>query len=140
MIRKTALPGDVSRRLDSVGSALAHCPGVLFGYVFGSAASDRLTPLSDVDIAVYVDDSVDPGEAWFEAIRTVTRHLGTDEVDVVLLNAAPTALVGRILQTRRVVYDRDPLRRHQFESQALRDFFDFRVFEQRLLARRIRRG
>ncbi|MBI3455480.1 MAG: nucleotidyltransferase domain-containing protein [Candidatus Rokubacteria bacterium] len=140
MIRRKALPPDVATRLETLGSALACCPGVLFGYVFGGAASGRLTPLSDVDVAVYLEDSVDPVDARFAAIRAVTRHLGTDEVDVVVLNTAPTALVGRILQTRRVVYDRDPFQRHRFESHALREFFDFRLFEQRLFARGARRG
>ncbi|WP_133174608.1 hypothetical protein [Candidatus Methylomirabilis limnetica] len=55
---------------------------------------------------------------------------------MVVLNTAPTALTGRILQTRRVIFDRDPFRRHLFESLALREFFDFRIFEHRLLARR----
>ncbi|MBI3456111.1 MAG: nucleotidyltransferase domain-containing protein [Candidatus Rokubacteria bacterium] len=140
MIRKKALPPDVSARLETLGSALAGCPGVLFGYVFGRAASGRLTPLSDADVAVYLDETVDPVEARLAAIRAVTRHLATEEVDLVVLNTAPTALVGRILQNRRVVYDRDPFQRHRFESRALREFFDFRVFEQRLFARRARRG
>jgi len=47
---------------------------------------------------------------------------------VVVLNTAPTALTGRILQARQVIFDRDPFRRHLFESLALREFFDFRIF------------
>ena len=39
----------------------------------------------------------------------------------VVLNTAPTALVGRILGSRRVILDREPFRRHRFESQALRE-------------------
>jgi hypothetical protein len=57
-------------------------------------------------------------------------------VDLVMLNTAPTALAGRVLAGRRVILDRDPFRRHRFESLALRRFFDFRLFEHRLLARR----
>ncbi|HXJ84872.1 MAG TPA: hypothetical protein VMS64_40045 [Candidatus Methylomirabilis sp.] len=52
-----------------------------------------------------------------------------------ILNTAPTALVGRILGSRRVIVDRQPFRRHRFESQALREFLDFRIFEHRLLSR-----
>jgi len=75
-----------------------------------------------------------------EVIGRATAHLGTDEVDVVVLNTAPTALAGRILQSRQVICDRDPFRRHRFESRALREFFDFRVFERRHLAQRFGRG
>jgi hypothetical protein len=54
----------------------------------------------------------------------------------VVLNTAPTALVGRILGSRRVILDREPFRRHRFQSQVLREFLDSRVFEHQLLSRR----
>lgn len=136
MIHKTPLPKDIRQRLSSLGQALDRYPSILFAYLFGGATASRLRPLSDVDVAVYFDDSVDPVEETLEAVGLVTAHLRTDEVDLVVLNTAPTALTGRILQTRRVISDRDPFRRHRFESLALRKFFDFRLFEHRLLARR----
>lgn len=140
MIHKTALPTDIEERLRSLGPTLQQCPGVLFAYLFGGATVSPLKPLSDVDVAVYLDDSVDPAEGRLEAIGVVTTHLQTDEVDLLVLNTAPTAVTGRVLQTRRVIFDRDPFRRHLFESLALREFFDFRIFEHRLLARRYGNG
>ena len=131
------LPTDIEVRLLDLGSALEASPGVLFAYLFGSASRGRLGPLSDVDVAVYLDDTCNPLEARLEAIGRATAQLRTDKVDVVVLNQAPIALVGRILQSRRVLCDRDPLRRHRFESLALREFADFRVFEGRILSRRL---
>ncbi len=139
MIRKRPLPAGITLRLSTLGRTLEKCPGVVFAYVFGRA-STGLRPLSDIDVAVYLDDAVDPVEGRLAAIGAVTSHLGTDEVDLVILNTAPTSLTGRILQTRRVICDRHPFRRHRFESLALREFFDFRAFEHRLLARRYGRG
>jgi len=130
------LPTDIEARLPDLGSVLEESPGVLFAYLFGSATRGRLSPLSDVDVAVYLDETCDPLEARLEAIGRATAHLGTDKVDVVVLNQAPIALAGRILQSRRVLCDREPLRRHRFESLALREFADFRVFEGRILSRR----
>lgn len=140
MIRKTPLSEDIRERLGALGQALEQCPGVVFAYVFGGGAARQLRPLSDVDVAVYLDEAVDPFEGRLKVIGAVTTHLGTDEVDVVVLNTAPTALVGRILQSREVICDRDPFGRHQFESLALREFFDFRIFEHRLLSRRYAGG
>jgi predicted nucleotidyltransferase len=140
MIHKPRLPEEIEERLGSLVQALERCPSLVFAYLFGGAALSPLKPLSDVDVAVYLDESVDPVEGRLEAIGVVTAHLRTDEVDVVVLNTAPTALTGRILQTRRILCDRDPLRRHRFESLALREFFDFRLFEHRLLARRYGNG
>ena len=136
MIRQTPLPADIATRLSGLGRALERCPAVVFAYLFGGASRGDLTPLSDVDVAVYLDDTANPVDARLEAVVTVTSHLGTDEVDVVVLNTAPTALAGRILGSRRVIVDREPFRRHRFESLALRQFLDFRIFEHQLLARR----
>jgi predicted nucleotidyltransferase len=124
----------------TLSTALEECPGVLFAYLFGGMGIGRPTPLSDVDVAVYLAEGADPLEARLDVVAKVTAHLATDEVDVVLLNNAPTALLGRILATRRVLVDRDPFSRHRFESRALREFFDFRAFERKHLAQRFARG
>jgi predicted nucleotidyltransferase len=136
MIRQKALPADIAMRLSDLGQALERCPAVVFAYLFGGAGRGDLTPLSDVDVAVYLDESAVPVDARLEVVGVVTSHLGTDEVDVVVLNSAPTALAGRILGSRRVILDREPFRRHRFESLALRQFLDFRIFEHQLLAQR----
>jgi predicted nucleotidyltransferase len=140
MIRGKPLPPDIARRLSTLGEALAGCPVVVFAYLFGGVAAGRVTPLSDVDVAVYLDPAADLVAARLQAIDAVTRHLATDAVDLVVLNSALTTLVGRVLTSRQVILDRDPFLRHRFESLALREFADFRVFEHRLLERRARRG
>lgn len=135
LMRGARLPSDLAARLATLGAVLAAHPGVVFAYLFGSAARGELRPLSDVDVAVYLTDAADPVQARLDLVTTVTRHLGTDAVDVVILNTVPTALIGRILGARQVLVDREPFRRHRFESAELRKFLDVRVREQRLLAR-----
>ena len=140
MRRRASLPEDIENRLATLGTVLDTQVAVRFAYVFGGAGRRELRPLSDVDVAVYLDDAVDPVEARLDLIGVVTKHLGTDEVDLVVLNQAPTALLGRIVQSRRVIADKDPFLRHRFESLALRAFLDFRIFERRLLDSRFARG
>ena len=140
MRRRTPLPTDIEHRLATLGTVLDAQAAVRFAYVFGSAARRELRPLSDVDVAVYLDDAADPVQARLDLIGVVTKHLGTDQVDLVVLNQAPTALLGRIVQSRRVIADKDPFLRHRFESLALRTFLDFRIFERRLLDARFARG
>ena len=139
MRRRARLPEDVEHRLTTLGAVLDGQVVVRFAYVFGGAGRGKLRPLSDVDVAVYLDETADPVQARLGLIGVVTKHLGTDEVDLVVLNQAPTALLGRIVQSRRVIVDKDPFLRHRFESLALRTFLDFRIFEQRLLDARFAR-
>lgn len=140
MVRSHPVASDVGRRLSTLAEALGPFPDVVFAYVFGSHGSGRPGPLSDVDVAVYLDEGAEPGSRRLEIVGALTRHLGTDEVDVVVLNNAPIALAGRVLVERRVILDRNPFVRHRYESLTNREFLDFRHFEHRLLARRFARG
>ena len=137
---KLTLPPDLDIRLAGLGDAIAVCPEVLFVYLFGSAATGKLTPRSDIDVAIFAQPGTDSHAVRLAAARAAARHLGTDAVDVVLLNHVPVSLAGRILLTRRVLFDRDPFTRHRYESRILRLFHDFRIREHRLLILRERHG
>jgi predicted nucleotidyltransferase len=140
MIHTSPLPDGTADRLATLGQALEACPDVVFAYLFGTAARGPLQPLSDVDVAVFLDERVDAGAGGRAVFQVVSAHLKTDEVDVIVLNTAPVAVVGRILAGRHVLCDRDPFRRQRFESRALREFCDFRTFERQHLARRFGNG
>ena len=138
---KLTLPQDLERRLAGLGDAIAaSCTNVRFAYLFGSAATGRVTPRSDVDIAIYVAPPAEGHAARLSVARAAARHLSTDAIDVVLLNTAPLSVSGRVLGSRRVILDRDPHARHAYESLTLRKFHDFRIREHRILAQRHARG
>lgn len=135
------LPADLADRLDGIGQVIvAAVPDVDFAYLFGSIALDRRTPQSDVDLAIHLAGTCDPHAARLDVARAAGRHLGTDAIDVVVLNHAPIALAGRVLTSRRVVVDRVPFVRHRYESLTARMFQDFRVREHRMLAARYPHG
>ena len=113
---------------------------IVFAYLFGSRAAGRARPSSDIDVAVFLRDGVDLIDEKLNIIGCLTQHLQTDAVDVVILNTAPTSLVGRIMAMREVVIDRDPYRRHSFESLALRQYMDFSVKETTILDNRFKLG
>lgn len=140
-MRESVLPADIVSRLKTLGGVLAEsCDAIDFAYLFGSASTGRLGPRSDVDVAIHVSPAADPHTARLEAARAATTHLGTEAVDLVLLNTAPLALAGRVLTTRQVILDRQPFQRHLYESIVARMFQDFRIREHRLLAERYSRG
>ena len=101
---------------------------VAFAYLFGSTASGRRRPDSDIDIAVYVEPPVGPNQSLDLQLALGARLESTlqqGEVDLIVLNEAPLALVGRILRERIVIYCRDEPARVRFESLAFRQFCDF---------------
>lgn len=90
--------------------------------------------MSDVDLAVYVKN---PKKLdYLKLLGEVSRILGTEEIDLVLLNNAPLSLAGRILQNRKILVDKHPFFRQKYESLILRKYFDFAIKEREILERR----
>ena len=133
MIKQNKIPSDISARLTLLESLLSRDDRVVFAYIFGGLASGEQRPLSDVDIAVYLNSCDDKAEVKLDIIGAISDVLRTDEIDLVILNGASTSLVGRILRKKRVIADKQPFLRHKFESLAMREFFDFSRKEQDIL-------
>ena len=71
-----------------------------------------------------------------EILGALIDLLQTDEIDLVILNIAPLTLRMNILESKKVVVDHVPSRRHHFESLTMREYFDFSVVEKAILERR----
>lgn len=100
---------------------------VVFAYLYGSRAVGNERPDSDLDVAVYFDDSV-PEDHYLDQSLTIASLLaeaGLSGAEVVVLNSAPLALIGRIIKQRKVIYSRDEPVRVTFESLKFREFLDF---------------
>ena len=134
MIRFKRIPDDIDQRIGLLAALLMKDSDIVFAYLFGGLLRDRRNPLSDVDLALYLKSMkrLDPLTLFGKA----SQVLGTDEIDLVVLNSAPISLAGRILQKREVLIDKDPFLRHRYESRILREFFDFTLKERDILQRR----
>jgi hypothetical protein len=134
MIRHKSIPEDIHQKIDSLAGVFLKDSNIVFAYLFGGLLKDRPNPLSDVDVAVYVKNikKLD----YLELFGNISNVLGTDEIDLVILNTAQLSLTGRVLQDRKVLVDKDPFLRHKYESTVLREFFDFKIKERDILKRR----
>lgn len=140
MIKVTRLPENIDSLLPNVREYLSKHPKVLFAYLFGGFARGRISPLSDVDIAVYLTDCADIAQERLEIIGKLNDLLKTDEVDLVVLNTSPLPIAARIIKSKTVLVDKDPLIRRSFESVTLRKYFDFSRKEMDILERRYKVG
>jgi hypothetical protein len=87
--------------------------GVVLAYLFGSQAAGRITPLSDVDLAVLFPTSVAPQERFRRQLDLIgdCGHLfGRNDVDVVVLNEAPPLLAFEVVSKGKRLYE-DPAAR-----------------------------
>jgi predicted nucleotidyltransferase len=103
-------------------------PEILDAYLFGSYARGDDGAHSDVDVAVYVDfacvlDSFVGYSA--ELTAELVRTLGSDAVDVVVLNHAPPLLYHRVLRDGVRLLARNQTATTTREGQALSRFCDY---------------
>ncbi len=120
---------EVLQRLrDRAAEAFDGSP-VLFAYLYGSQATGRAHPRSDVDVAVYLDESTAPDQYLEVSLRLagdLERSCGVGPVEALLvLNGSRIELAGRVLAEREVLYSRDEPARVRYESLTFRQFHDF---------------
>ena len=140
MIKYSKLPDNIEYLLPVAQAYIKSRKDVLFAYLFGGLARGKPSPLSDVDIAVYLSEDGDVIEKKMEILGKLMELLETDEIDLVILNSAPLALRMKILETKKVIVDNVPFLRHHYESLTMREFFDFSIREMAILERRFFHG
>ena len=122
-------------RVDVDGKLLARLTSALKGreeileaYLFGSHARGQAQPHSDIDVAVYIDEALADDGAWgYQAQLTTDLMvvLGTNHVDVVVLNRASILLYHRVLRDGVRLLSRDLQATTIRAGQALSRYFDF---------------
>ena len=104
-------------------------PYIASAYLFGSQASGKIGPMSDVDIAILLKDNAPVGrelvhEEDYLAYR-ISKALCVREVDLIDLNRQGLIFRHNVLRTGRLIYDADPALRIRFEMQVITNFCDF---------------
>ncbi|MCS7198325.1 MAG: nucleotidyltransferase domain-containing protein [Candidatus Bipolaricaulota bacterium] len=115
-------------------------------YLFGSVVHGALTPLSDLDVAVFLPESV-PSEEYFDRRLQMTLDLmellRASEIDLVILNHAPPLLKYKVVTTGKLLYSRDERALNRFELRVLTEYLDFKpVLDMQFeyLQRRLKEG
>jgi predicted nucleotidyltransferase len=94
-------------------------------YLFGSQVEGYLGPMSDYDLAVLLDPTVDGRRIQAQFAHELACALQTNRVDVVLLNRAPIELAYAVVAQGKVLYERDVATRVEYEAQVLSRYGDY---------------
>lgn len=109
---------------------------IVFAYLFGSSAEDLAGPLSDIDIAIYVNNPL--ALAFNDKLQfhaDCCRALKRDDVDVVVLNQLKNIILQHeIVEKGVVMYDLDPETRIEYELKTLHNALDFRQQRERVMS------
>jgi len=101
---------------------------IKFLYLFGSFATGKENPMSDIDLALMVDQSKiddDLTEFRLNLISDFMDILNRVDIDLVLLDSANLFLRYNVLKTGVLLFERDEYARKIFTFETVRDYLDF---------------
>lgn len=117
------------RNLEKCVRAFKKHREILFVYLFGSQARKQVTPLSDIDIGIFVDKEMIKGKKFpygYEAhlASEIGPILKTEQIDLALLNDAPILLKHRCMTEGKLLYCRDEISHAMFRVKTLHEYLD----------------
>ena len=104
---------------------------ILAVYIFGSFISER--HFSDIDIGIITAMGLNKPLDFELKLENRLEKLIKYPVDVRILNRAPISFSQNVFRTGRVIIDKTPNMRADFEGRILKQYFDFSPFQQRYL-------
>ena len=120
-----------ARKLSTLRALFKGISSIKIVYLFGSMARRDNGPMSDFDFAVYLDSK--KSSQFFDVLLTLMAKipllLGTDKVDVVIINAIDNLILKHnIIMEGEVLYE-VPGYRINAELAILGEYRDFRILE-----------
>lgn len=122
---------EIKRKTRGYFSALKQ---VIIVYLFGSYANNSINKLSDIDIAVYVNQEMSENKRFgfrLDLISKVGCLLRTNKIDLVILNDLSLFLSSRVIHEGKILYCRDELIRIRFETNIMKRYFDRKYYYDR---------
>ncbi len=104
-------------------------PYIAAVYLFGSQATGKKGPMSDVDIAVLLKEPHPKGRELMHKMDYLAYRiedaLQAGEVDLIELNKQGLIFQHNVLRTGKLIYDADPVFRIEFTARVISNFCDF---------------
>lgn len=133
-------------QIEKIFALLHEQPSVQFAYLFGSQATGRATPMSDVDFALRFQEELSARERLKLRLRMMalfSEALQRNDIDVADLNEADEVLRYQVLKHGRLIFCRDKAAQVDFFVRTLREYFDtqpLREFFLEKMKEQIRKG
>ena len=128
-----------SSDIESLTEVFRQFPEIRAVYVFGSAATGKPRPESDLDLAVLAGDESFQRRK-LDVLTELTRQ-GFDNIDLVFLNTADTVTQYEAVRLNKLIYGTADFDRGYYYSKIVRLYLDFlpylevqrKAYKQRLL-------
>jgi len=100
-------------------------------YLFGSKARGRDSLLSDIDLAVLLEDNkkINLKKLVLDLIFEFSYAFNSDKIDLLILNNAGLNIQYTIVSEGKILYQLNEDVRCNYETRAIKLYFDFQKYE-----------
>ena len=113
---------DIQKKLQAL---FAGEENISLAYLFGSQVTGKVGPMSDYDFGILVTLGADLASLRARVLHKIIMALGTEAVDLVILNQSPLDLAHAIMAGGSVLYQRDMATRVEYEAQVMSRYGDY---------------
>lgn len=126
-----------TKMIDGLKKFIAKQNYIQLSYLFGSSATGKQGPLSDIDIAFYINPKLNKKELFKKELllrAELNNILKTNKlIDVVIMNEAPTTLNFEIIKHGKILFEKDKDLRVDIETRIMSKYLDRRYYDKRHL-------
>ena len=108
------------RKLEEVAESLRKTDGVKAAYLFGSYATGKEKPYSDLDVCVITEPDVSE-KTKREILSNSSRN-----IDIKLFWSLPPSIRIRVIREGRPLFEKDRLLVHRAKTSAIRQYLDLK--------------
>lgn len=116
--------------IETIGPLFKTYSFIVAAYQYGSTVRGQEGPLSDLDIAILVNEGQAP--SGVELLRMelllayeLQKQLNIPKVDLITLNHQPLTMQHAVLRTGKLIYDANPKYRIRFTQMVIQAYLDF---------------
>ncbi len=118
--------------IKTISTCLLQHDEIFAAYIFGSFITGEA--FADIDLGVLLRHRCEDLLEYEIELESKLEKRVRFGMDVRVLNKAPVSFAQNVIRHGQVSVDTDPNRRSDFESYALKKYFDFARFRRRYLA------
>ena len=108
---------ELNEKISKIIEVIKSHPNVIAIYLFGSHAKGEATPLSDIDIAVILENPTPESEADIGS-------LSSPEIDVVLFHRLPLHIKYEVFKYGKEIFVRDEEKLLEIKLKVMREYLD----------------
>ena len=108
---------ELNEKISKIIKVIKSHPNVIAIYLFGSHVKGEATPLSDIDIAVILENPTPENEADIGS-------LSSPEIDVVLFHRLPLHIKYEVFKYGKEIFVRDEEKLLEIKLKVMREYLD----------------